>query len=45
MPWILLYSKDCNSRSEALKLEKQLKGLKSRDDILRYTLNHDFMEH
>ncbi len=39
-PWKLIYSEICNSRSEAMKLEKQLKGWKKRDAILNYINNH-----
>ncbi|UBM62403.1 GIY-YIG nuclease family protein [Candidatus Sulfidibacterium hydrothermale] len=32
-PWKLLYAKPCNSRSEAVKLEKHLKSLKKRKAV------------
>gem|GEM_PF-1827158 len=36
----MIYSEICNSRSEAMKLEKQLKGWKKREAILNYIYNH-----
>ncbi len=44
-PWSLLYSKTCNSRSEAIILERKIKRLKSREDILVFAKNHDFVKH
>jgi len=32
-PWILLFSIECDSRSEAMQLEKKLKGFKRPDRI------------
>ncbi len=35
-PWEVIYAEDCTSRSEAMKLEKKLKGWKKREAIIRY---------
>ncbi|MFZ5940125.1 MAG: GIY-YIG nuclease family protein [Bacteroidota bacterium] len=44
-PWELKYFKRCQTRSEAIALERKLKGLKSRDDLISYAINHLFTEY
>ena len=38
-PWILIGYKICNSRSEAVRLEKQLKKNKNKNIVLKYFTN------
>lgn len=38
-PWKIIYTEECNSRSEAMKLEKKLKSWKKRDAIKVYISN------
>jgi len=45
IPWKIKYFKLCQTRSEAMALEKKLKGLKSREDLIRYAINHLFTEY
>jgi len=35
-PWILIYKESCESKSNALKLEKYLKSLKNKERIRQY---------
>lgn len=35
-PWRLIYNKVCETRSDALKFEKYLKGLKNRSAVLKW---------
>ena len=35
-PWKLLFAKECNSRSEAMKLERYLKNLKKREAVFHW---------
>ena len=39
-PWKLIYKEGCNSRSEAMKLEKRLKSWKKREALIRYINNN-----
>jgi len=42
MPWRIKYSAVCSSRSEAMRLEKKLKAMKSREDLVNYAIIHSF---
>ena len=42
MPWELFAYKDCESRSEAMLLEKKLKNLKSRSKLFEFIEKHKF---
>jgi putative endonuclease len=44
-PWILFAIKICNSRSDAIKLERKLKNIKSKKLILAFLLKNDFIEY
>ena len=39
-PWSILYSREVDDRSTALKLERKLKNLKSRKRLLEWVRNH-----
>jgi putative endonuclease len=39
-PWEIIYYKECFNRSDAMKLEKELKSFKNRDRVLRWIENH-----
>ncbi len=39
MPWKLIYSKECQNRSDAIKLEKRLKSYKKRVYIEKFINN------
>jgi putative endonuclease len=42
IPWILKWWKDCDTRSEAIKLERKLKGIKKRDRLEKYVIGNNF---
>ena len=39
-PWKVLFSVECDSRSESMALEKKLKGFKSRKRIIKWIEDH-----
>ncbi|MCF8332788.1 MAG: GIY-YIG nuclease family protein [Bacteroidales bacterium] len=41
-PWELVAYKQCITRSESMKLEKQLKNLHSSEKLKRFIVRHDF---
>jgi putative endonuclease len=45
IPWKLFASKQCSTRSEAIKLETKLKNLKSTARLLAYFGNTGFIRH
>jgi putative endonuclease len=42
-PWRILAYKEVDLRSEAMKIEKKLKNLKSREKIMEFIAQHNFI--
>ena len=42
VPWELKWWKEFEKRSEAIKMEIKLKGIKKRDSIIRFIIENDF---
>lgn len=45
IPWELIASKNVETRSDALKMEQELRRKKSKNDVLQYMLYNDFEIH
>ena len=39
-PWVLLFRKEFETRSEAVQLERKLKGFKNKDSVLAWIENN-----
>ena len=42
IPWVLKWWNGYNTRSEAIKVEKKVKGLKKRESIQRFVIENNF---